>query len=42
MVNSMKRQWTQDELAEHWTLLPDELKLLELRSILAAFLRHGR
>lgn len=24
----MKRQWTQDELAEHWTLLPDELKLL--------------
>jgi hypothetical protein len=28
MVHSMKRQWTQDELAEHWTLLPDELKLL--------------
>ena len=25
---SMKRQWTQDELAEHWTLLPDEFKLL--------------
>jgi hypothetical protein len=24
----MKRQWSQDELAEHWTLLPDELKLL--------------
>jgi hypothetical protein len=25
---TMKRQWTPDELAEHWTLLPDELKLL--------------
>ena len=24
----MKRQWTHDELTEHWTLLPDELKLL--------------
>ena len=24
---SMKRQWTQDELVEHWTLLPDEFKL---------------
>ena len=24
----MHRQWSQDELAEHWTLLPDELKLL--------------
>ena len=24
----MKRQWTQDELVEHWTLMPDELKLL--------------
>jgi hypothetical protein len=25
---TMKRQWTHDELAEHWTLLPEELKLL--------------
>ena len=25
---TMKRQWTRDELAEHWTLPPDELKLL--------------
>jgi hypothetical protein len=25
---TMKRQWTYDELAEHWTLLPEELKLL--------------
>ena len=24
----MKRQWTTDELVEHWTLLPDELALL--------------
>jgi hypothetical protein len=28
MGTTMKRQWTQDELAEHWTLLSDELKLL--------------
>jgi hypothetical protein len=24
----MKRQWTRDELADHWTLAPTELELL--------------
>jgi hypothetical protein len=24
----MKRQWTRDELAEHWALTPKELELL--------------
>jgi hypothetical protein len=28
----MKRQWTRDELAEHWTLAPDELELLANKS----------
>jgi len=47
----MKRQWTQDELAEHWTLLPNELKLLANRTgatrlgfslLLKAFADQGR
>src|SRR5712691_10121184 len=28
----MKRQWTRDELAEHWTLAPNELELLANKS----------
>jgi hypothetical protein len=24
----MKRQWTEDDLVEHWTLHPDDLALL--------------
>ena len=27
-VDQMKRQWTRDELADHWTLAPKELELL--------------
>jgi hypothetical protein len=47
----MQRQWSQDELAEHWTLLPDELKLLANKTgatrlgfslLLKAFAYHGR
>ena len=48
---TMKRQWTHDELAEHWTLLPDELKLLANKTgatrlgfglLLKAFALQGR
>jgi hypothetical protein len=28
----MKRQWTPDELAEHWTLHPHDLELLANKS----------
>jgi hypothetical protein len=28
----MKRQWTRDELADHWTLSPKELELLANKS----------
>ena len=51
MGTTMKRQWTQDELAEHWTLLPDELKLLANKAgatrlgfglLLKAFTFQGR
>lgn len=28
----MKRQWTADDLAEHWTLSPDERALLANRA----------
>jgi hypothetical protein len=28
----MKRQWTADELAEHWTLRPSDLELLANRA----------
>src|SRR6516165_8305924 len=47
----MKRQWTQDELAEHWTLEADELKLLANKTgatrlgfglLLKAFAYQGR
>jgi hypothetical protein len=47
----MMRQWSQDELAEHWTLLPDELKLLANKAgatrlgfslLLKAFAYQGR
>jgi hypothetical protein len=47
----MKRQWTHDELTEHWTLLPDELKLLANKTgatrlgfglLLKAFAYQGR
>ena len=27
-MDQMKRQWTRDELADHWTLAPKELELL--------------
>jgi hypothetical protein len=30
----MKRQWTRDELADHWTLGPKELELLANKSVL--------
>jgi hypothetical protein len=48
---TMKRQWTHDELPEHWTLLPDELKLLANKTgatrlgfslLLKAFALQGR
>jgi hypothetical protein len=48
---TMKRQWTRDELAEHWTLLPEELKLLANKTgathlgfalLLKAFAYQGR
>jgi hypothetical protein len=48
---TMKRQWTHDELAKHWTLLPDELKLLANKTgatrlgfglLLKAFAYQGR
>ena len=47
----MKRQWTHDELTEHWTLLPAELKLLANKTgatrlgfglLLKAFAYQGR
>ena len=47
----MKQQWTHDELAEHWTLLPDEMKLLANKTgatrlgfglLLKAFAFQGR
>lgn len=47
----MKRQWTHDELTEHWTLLPDEVKLLANKTgatrlgfalLLKAFAYQGR
>src|SRR5438105_12362768 len=47
----MKRQWTRDELADHWTLGPTELELLANKSgatrlgfaiLLKAFTIEGR
>jgi hypothetical protein len=46
----MKRQWTHDELTEHWTLLPDELLVanktgatrLGFGLLLKAFAYQGR
>src|SRR5207244_3085899 len=48
---TMKRQWTRDELADHWTLGPTELELLANKSgatrlgfaiLLKAFTIEGR
>jgi Domain of unknown function (DUF4158) len=47
----MKRQWTRDELADHWTLAPKELELLANKTgatrvgfavLLKAFILEGR
>jgi len=47
----MKRQWTLDELADHWTLAPKELELLANKTgatrlgfavLLKAFMLEGR
>src|SRR5579859_7535972 len=47
----MKRQWTRDELADHWTLAPKELELLANKTgatrlgfavLLKAFVLEGR
>src|SRR5215216_5495169 len=47
----MKRQWTRDELADHWTLGPNELELLANKTgatrlgfavLLKAFTLEGR
>src|SRR5207248_11336380 len=51
MVGTMKRQWTRDELADHWTLAPEELELLANKTgatrlgfavLLKAFVFEGR
>lgn len=48
---TMKRQWTRDELADHWTLAPTEFELLATKSgatrlgfaiLLKAFTLEGR
>ena len=50
-VDQMKRQWTRDELADHWTLAPKELELLANKTgatrlgfavLLKAFVFEGR
>jgi Domain of unknown function (DUF4158) len=51
MVERMKRQWTRDELADQWTLAPNELELVGNKTgatrlgfavLLKAFILEGR